>query len=62
MAAGKSDEVKFELGLHEVSRIPVELGPKLDVSREARWEMGFVDSDDFIVGIRVKELFIRNTS
>ncbi|OIW25727.1 hypothetical protein CONLIGDRAFT_708492 [Coniochaeta ligniaria NRRL 30616] len=58
-AEGKSDEVKFELGLHQPGGIPVELGPKLDSSRERRREMGFEDSDDFVVGIRVKELVYR---
>lgn len=58
-AAGKSDEVKFELGLHQPGGIPVELGPKLDSSREKRREMGFEDSDDFIVGIRVKKLMYK---
>ncbi|KAH8600193.1 hypothetical protein B0O99DRAFT_464589, partial [Bisporella sp. PMI_857] len=56
MATGKSDEAKLELGLQQPGGVPIELGPKLDVSREARREMGFEDSDDFIVGIRVKKL------
>ncbi|KAK3940301.1 hypothetical protein QBC46DRAFT_341706 [Diplogelasinospora grovesii] len=48
-----------ELGLQEPGGLPIELGPKFDTSKEARQEMGFEDSTDFIIGIRVKKLMYK---
>ncbi|WPH00240.1 Hypothetical protein R9X50_00306300 [Acrodontium crateriforme] len=37
----------------------IELDAKLNISKDARQEIGFDDSDDFIVGIRVKKLMFK---
>lgn len=56
MSKGTKTVVNFEVGAQQPGGLPVELGPKLSVSRDARVELGFEDSDDFIFGIRVKKL------
>jgi hypothetical protein len=57
----KSRKLKgtVELGLQEPGGLPIELGPKFNTSKEARQEMGFEDSTDFIIGIRVKKLMYK---
>lgn len=56
MSNGRKTTFNGELGVQQPGGLPVELGPKLNVSKEARMEMGFEDSDDFIFGIRVRKL------
>lgn len=56
MAKGRNWGVTVEFGLQQPGGLPVELGPKFNTSKEVRREMGFEDSTDFIMGIRVKKL------
>lgn len=53
---GKKRAFNLEVGVQQPGGLPLELGPRLSASREARIEMGFEDSDDFVFGIRVKKL------
>ena len=48
-----------ELGLQQPGGLPIELGPKFSTSKEVRQEMGFEDSTDFIIGIRIKMLMFK---
>lgn len=48
-----------ELGLQQPAGLPIELGPKFNTSQEERQAMGFEDSSDFIIGIRVKKLMYK---
>ncbi|KAH0441204.1 hypothetical protein CcaCcLH18_02114 [Colletotrichum camelliae] len=59
MSKGRKWTNTIELGLQEPVGIPIQLGPKFDTSRETRQEMGFEDSTDFIIGIRVKKLMYK---
>ncbi|KAK2752268.1 hypothetical protein CKAH01_17741 [Colletotrichum kahawae] len=59
MSKSKKWTNTVELGLQEPGGIPIELGPKFDTSKETRQEMGFEDSTDFIIGIRVKKLMYK---
>ncbi|KAH7218859.1 hypothetical protein DER44DRAFT_56325 [Fusarium oxysporum] len=47
------------IDLTAATGVPLELGPKVTISREKRKEMGFEESTDFIVGIRVKKLMYK---
>lgn len=59
MSKSKKLKGTVELGLHEPGGLPIELGPKFNISKEKRQEMGFEDSTDFIIGIRVKKLMYK---
>ncbi|KAK4206458.1 hypothetical protein QBC37DRAFT_300760 [Rhypophila decipiens] len=49
--------ITAELGLQNRGGvIDVEFGPKLDTSKKLRQEMGFEDSTDFIIGIRLRKV------
>ncbi|KAH6997702.1 hypothetical protein BKA56DRAFT_565918 [Ilyonectria sp. MPI-CAGE-AT-0026] len=48
-----------KLELQQPGGLPIKLGPKFDTSKEARQEMGFEDSTDFVIGIRVKKLMYK---
>lgn len=56
MSKSKKMEFTFEAGIHQPGGLPIELGPRLNASRELMIEQGFEESDDFILGIRVKKL------
>jgi hypothetical protein len=48
-----------ELGLKDLGGLSAGVGSKLAASKEVRQGMGFEDSTDFIVGIRVKKLMYK---
>ncbi|KAJ4328352.1 hypothetical protein N0V84_001223 [Fusarium piperis] len=59
MSNNRKWKVTAELGLQELGGLPIELGPKFNASKELRQEMGFEDSTDFIIGIRIKKLMYK---
>lgn len=59
MFRSKSRNAKVEMGVQGPTGLPIELGPRFNISREARQEMGFEDSTDFIVGIRVRKVMYK---
>ena len=59
MSQRGNSNVTVEVGLEQPGGLPIELGPKFNYSKEARQEMGFEDSTDFIIGIRVKKLMYK---
>jgi hypothetical protein len=59
MSKGRKWNQTIEFGLQEPGGVPIELGPKLNASKEKRQEMGFEYSTDFIIGIRVEKLMYK---
>ncbi|KAH6714762.1 hypothetical protein BKA61DRAFT_605795 [Leptodontidium sp. MPI-SDFR-AT-0119] len=59
MSKGRKAKVKVEVGLQQPGGVPLEVGPKFNSEKEVRQEMGFEDSTDFIIGIRVKKLMYK---
>ncbi|KAL5344456.1 hypothetical protein ACLOAV_010436 [Pseudogymnoascus australis] len=59
MCKGRNTKVKVEVGLQQPGGVPLEVGPKFNSEKEVRQEMGFEDSTDFIIGIRVKKLMYK---
>jgi hypothetical protein len=59
MSKSRKLKVTVELGMQKPGGLPIEVGPKFNSSKEARQEMGFEDSTDFIIGLRVKKLMYK---
>ncbi|KFY83914.1 hypothetical protein V498_07876 [Pseudogymnoascus sp. VKM F-4517 (FW-2822)] len=59
MSKGRKEKVKVEVGLQQSGGVPLEVRPKFNSEKEVRHEMGFEDSTDFIIGIRVKKLMYK---
>lgn len=56
MKRSKKWEFVGQLGLQQPGGLPLEVGPKINPSAEHKMEEAWEDSDDFIIGIRVKKL------
>lgn len=54
-----SSKAKIQIGLQQPAGLPIEVGPKFKYSKETIQEMGFEDSTDFIIGIRVMKLMFK---
>lgn len=59
MHKSSKSKASGNLSLNGPGGLPIELGPKFNTSKDTRWESGFEDSTDFIIGIRVKKLMYK---
>ncbi|KAF7552589.1 hypothetical protein G7Z17_g4206 [Cylindrodendrum hubeiense] len=58
MSRGKKESITIESEL-QAGGLSINLGPKLNSSKENKEEMGFQDSTDFIIGIRITKLMFK---